>query len=74
MKSVLPFRWTIVLAAILVTGVMSASPAAAQIYIMESTAATIRVGSTLDMSAAISMPAGRSPCACSTGCRPMTMS
>jgi hypothetical protein len=58
MKSVLPFRWAIALAAVLMTDVVSASPAAAQIYVMESTATTIRVGSTLDMSAAISIPAG----------------
>jgi hypothetical protein len=60
MNSLPTFRWAIVLAAVLVTmtGVMSASPAAAQVYIMESTVATIRVGTALDMSATISIPAG----------------
>ena len=58
MKSMSLFRCVMALAAILVAGAASASPAAAQIYVMELTAAAIRVGSALDMGATISIPAG----------------
>ena len=58
MKSMSPYRCAIALAAVLIAGAMSRSPAAAQIYVMESTAAAIRVGSALDMGAALSIPAG----------------
>jgi hypothetical protein len=42
----------------LIGGAVTATAAAAQIYVMESTVAAIRVGSALDLSAAISIPAG----------------
>jgi hypothetical protein len=42
----------------LIGGALSATPAAAQIYVMESTVAAIRVGSALELGAAISIPAG----------------
>jgi hypothetical protein len=58
MKSMSPFRLVMALAAVLVVSNMSPSPAAAQIYVMESTAPAIRVGSALDMGATISIPAG----------------
>ena len=58
MKSMSPIRCVMALAAVLVVVAMSPSPAAAQIYVMESTAAAIRVGSALDLGAAISIPAG----------------
>ena len=58
MKSMSPFRCILALAAILVASAVSTAPAAAQIYIMESTTAAIRVGSALDMGASISIPAG----------------
>lgn len=58
MKSMSPFRCAMALAAVLVGGAMSPSPAMAQIYIMESTVAAVRVGSALDMGAALSVPAG----------------
>jgi hypothetical protein len=58
MKSMLPIRYVMVLAAVLTAGALNPSPAAAQIYVMESTVAAIRVGSALDMGAAISIPAG----------------
>jgi len=54
----LAFRWALMLMAGLIAGALSATPAAAQVYVMESTVATIRVGSALDPRAAISIPAG----------------
>src|SRR5262245_38865202 len=56
--SMLAFRCALLLMAGLIAGALSATPAAAQIYVMESTVATIRVGSALDPRAAISIPAG----------------
>jgi hypothetical protein len=46
------------LATVLVAGMASASPATAQLYVMESTVAAIRVGSAFDMNATINIPAG----------------
>jgi len=54
----LVFRCALMLLTALIGGALSATAAAAQIYVMESTVAAIRVGSTLDLSAAISIPAG----------------
>jgi hypothetical protein len=60
--SMLPFRCACILLAGLMGGALSAAAsaaaAAAQIYVMESTVAAIRVGSALDMGATISIPAG----------------
>ena len=42
----------------LVAGATNASSAAAQLYVMESTVAAIRVGSAFDMNATIALPAG----------------
>jgi hypothetical protein len=52
------FRCVMALAAVLVAGATSASSAAAQLYVMESTVAAIRVGSAFDMNATIALPAG----------------
>jgi methionine-rich copper-binding protein CopC len=46
------------IAGVLIISLMAVSPAAAQIYIMESTVAAIRVGSALEMEATLSVPAG----------------
>jgi hypothetical protein len=56
--SMLAFRWALMLLAGLLAGALNATAAAAQIYVMESTVAAIRVGSALELSAAISIPAG----------------
>jgi hypothetical protein len=58
MKSMSLFRCVMALAAVLVAGATSASSAAAQLYVMESTVAAIRVGSAFDMNATIPVPAG----------------
>jgi hypothetical protein len=58
MKSISLIRCVMTLAAVLAGGWASASPVSAQIYVMESTAAAIRVGSALDVGATISIPAG----------------
>ena len=58
MKSMSPLRCAIALAAVLAAAAIGPSPAAAQMYIMESTAPSIRVGSALDMETAIVLPAG----------------
>jgi hypothetical protein len=52
------FRCVMALAALLVAGATSASPAAAQLYVMESTVAAIKVGSAFDVNATIAVPAG----------------
>ncbi len=52
------FRCVMALAAALVAGATNASSAAAQLYVMESTVAAIRVGSAFDMNATIALPAG----------------
>jgi hypothetical protein len=52
------FRFVMALAVALVAVATSASPVAAQLYVMESTVATIRVGSGFDMNATITIPAG----------------
>jgi len=54
----LPLRCACILLAGLMAGALSAAAAAAQVYVMESTVTAIRVGSALDMGAAISIPAG----------------
>ena len=54
----LAFRCALMLLTGLIGGAVTATAAAAQIYVMESTVAAIRVGSALDLSAAISIPAG----------------
>jgi hypothetical protein len=54
----LAFRCALMLMVGLIGGALSATAAAAQIYVMESTVAAIRVGSALDLRAAISIPAG----------------
>lgn len=54
----LAFRCALTLLTGLIGGALSVTAAAAQIYVMESTVATVRVGSALDLSAAISIPAG----------------
>src|SRR5215470_19241679 len=56
--SMLAFRCALMLLAGLIGGALSATAAAAQIYVMESTVAGIRVGSALDLSATIAIPAG----------------
>jgi hypothetical protein len=56
--SMLAFRCALMLMAGLIGGVLSATAAAAQIYVMESTVVAIRVGSALELRAAISIPAG----------------
>jgi hypothetical protein len=56
--SMLAFRCALMLLAALIGGSFSATAAAAQIYVMESTVAAIRVGSALEPGAAISIPAG----------------
>jgi len=56
--SMLAFRCALMLLTGLIGGALSATAAAAQIYVMESTVPAIRVGSALDLSAAISIPAG----------------
>lgn len=58
MKSMSPFRCMMALAATLIVGAMSASAASAQLYVMESTVASIRVGTALDMNATLTLPAG----------------
>jgi hypothetical protein len=58
MKSMSPFRCAIALAAVLIAAAASPSRAAAQIYVLESTTATIKVGSAIDMGTVISIPAG----------------
>ena len=58
MTSLSPFRCAAVLAAALVTGAAGSSPAAAQLYVLESTAPAVRVGSQLGDSDAIAIPAG----------------
>lgn len=53
------FRLLIALiAGVLIISLMIVSPAAAQVYVMESTVPAIRVGSALEMDAALSVPAG----------------
>ena len=54
----LAFRCALMLLTGLIGGALSATAAAAQIYVMESTVAAIRVGSALDLRSAISIPAG----------------
>jgi len=54
----LPLRGALLLLAGLVGWFLSATAAAGQIYVMESSVAGIRVGSALELSAAISIPAG----------------
>jgi hypothetical protein len=56
--SMLAFRCALMLLTGVIGGAVTATTAAAQIYVMESTVAAIRVGSALDLSAAISIPAG----------------
>jgi len=56
--SMLAFRCALMLLTGLIGGALSATAAAAQIYVMESTVPAIRVGSALELSAAISIPAG----------------
>src|SRR5262249_43940236 len=56
--SMLAFRCALMLLTGLIGGALSATTAAAQIYVMESTVPAIRVGSALELSAAISIPAG----------------
>jgi hypothetical protein len=56
--SMLAFRCALMLLVGLLGGALSATAAAAQIYVMESTVPAIRVGSALDLSAAVSIPAG----------------
>jgi hypothetical protein len=58
MRSMSLFRCVMALAAVLVAGATSASSAAAQLYVMESTVAAMRVGSAFDMNATIALPAG----------------
>jgi hypothetical protein len=58
MKSMSVFRCVMALAAVLVACATSTYPAAAQLYVMESTVAAIRVGSAFDMNASIAVPAG----------------
>ena len=58
MRSMSLFRCVMALASVLVAGATSASSAAAQLYVMESTVAAIRVGSAFDMNATIALPAG----------------
>lgn len=53
-----PARYVMGLAAMLIAGAATSSPAAAQIYVMESTVATVRVGSAIDMGDTLSIPAG----------------
>jgi len=54
----LPLRGALLLLAGLVGCALTATAAAGQIYVMESSVAGIRVGSALELSAAISIPAG----------------
>jgi hypothetical protein len=54
----LPFRGALLALAGLIGGVLSATAAAGQIYVMESSVAGIRVGSALELGAAITIPAG----------------
>src|SRR5262245_6268037 len=56
--SMLAFRCALMLMAGLIGSGLSAASAAAQIYVLESAVATIRVGSALDPRADISIPAG----------------
>jgi len=51
-------RYAVVLAGLLIAGTAASAPAAAQIYVMESTVAAVRVGSAIDMGDTLSIPAG----------------
>jgi hypothetical protein len=54
----LPVRYVMALAAMLIAGAAISFPAAAQIYVMESTVSAVRVGSAIDMGETLTIPAG----------------